>query len=68
MQFVMDKLKNDGAADVRQATMLFKPDSLKCDLKPDYIGLQIPSDFIVGYGLDYDEMGRAYRDIYKVIG
>jgi len=46
--------------------MLFKPDSLKCDLKPDYVGLQIPSDFIVGYGLDYDEMGRAYRDIYKV--
>ena len=66
MQFVMDKLRNDGAADVKLATMLFKPDSLKCDLKPDYVGLQIPSDFIVGYGLDYDEMGRAYRDIYKV--
>lgn len=67
MQFVMDKLKNDGAADVRLATMLFKPDSLKCDLRPDYVGLQIPSDFIVGYGLDYDDLGRAYRDIYKVI-
>lgn len=67
MHYVMDKLKKDGAADVRLATMLFKPDSLKCDLKPDYVGLQIPPDFIVGYGLDYDEMGRAYRDIYKVI-
>lgn len=67
MQFVMDKLKNDGAADVRLATMLFKPDSLKCDLRPDYVGLQIPSDFIVGYGLDYNDLGRAYRDIYKVI-
>ena len=42
MQFVMDKLRNDGAADVKLATMLFKPDSLKCDLKPDYVGLQIP--------------------------
>ena len=61
------QLRNDGAADVRLATMLFKPDSLKCDLKPDYVGIRIPSDFIVGYGLDYDEMGRAYRDIYKVI-
>lgn len=37
MQFVMDKLRNDGAADVKLATMLFKPDSLKCDLKPDYV-------------------------------
>lgn len=68
MQYVMDKLRKDGAADVKLVTMLFKPDSLKCNLKPDYFGLQIPSDFIVGYGLDYDEQGRAYPDIYKIIG
>ena len=67
MQYVMDKLRKDGAADVKLATMLFKPDSLKCDLKPDYIGIRIPGDFIVGYGLDYDEMGRAYRNIYKIV-
>lgn len=67
MRFVMDKFRDDGAADVRLATMLFKPDSLKCDLKPDYIGLRIPSDFIVGFGLDYEELGRGYRSIYKVI-
>lgn len=67
MQFVMDKLRHDGAVDVKLATMLFKPDSLKCDLKPDYVGIRIPSDFIVGYGLDYDDVGRGYRDIYKVI-
>lgn len=67
MQYVMDKLRRDGAADVRLATMLFKPDSLKCDLKPDYVGLQVPSDFIVGFGLDYDNLGRAFRDIYHVV-
>ena len=67
MQYVMDMLRKDGAADVKLATMLFKPDSLKCDLKPDYIGIRIPGDFIVGYGLDYDEMGRAYRNIYKIV-
>lgn len=66
MQFVMNKLRKEGASDVRLATMLFKPESLKCDLKPDYVGLQIPPDFIVGHGLDYDELGRAYRDIYKL--
>lgn len=66
MQYVMEKLRSDGAADVRLATMLFKPESLRCDLKPDYVGLQIPNDFIVGYGLDYDNLGRAFRDIYRV--
>lgn len=66
MQTLMAKLRDEGAAEVRLATMLFKPDALKCDLKPDYVGIQIPNDFIVGYGLDYDGMGRAYRNIYKV--
>lgn len=67
MSYVMEMLRREGATDVRLATMLFKPESLKCDLKPDYVGLQIPADFIVGHGLDYDDMGRAYRDIYKVV-
>lgn len=66
MQYVKDKLLREGAASVRTASMLLKPDSLKCDLKPDYIGLKISSEFIVGYGLDYDGQGRAYRDIYRV--
>ncbi|MDD2438029.1 MAG: hypoxanthine phosphoribosyltransferase [Massilibacteroides sp.] len=67
MRYVMDKLRREGAREVRLATMLLKPDALKCDLKPDYVGLEIPNDFIVGYGLDYDEMGRAYRDIYSIV-
>ncbi|MDR1879840.1 MAG: hypoxanthine phosphoribosyltransferase [Tannerellaceae bacterium] len=67
MQFVMNKLKAEGAKEVRLATMLFKPEALKCDLTPDYVGLEIPNDFIVGYGLDYDEQGRAYRDIYRIV-
>ncbi|MDL2208997.1 hypoxanthine phosphoribosyltransferase [Parabacteroides sp. OttesenSCG-928-O15] len=68
MQYVMEKLKSQGAADVKLATMLFKPDAMRCDLVPDYIGLRIPTDFIVGYGLDYDELGRTYKDIYKLVG
>ena len=67
MNYVMEKLRSEGAADVRLATMLFKPESLKCELTPDYVGLQIPADFIVGHGLDYDELGRSYKDIYKVV-
>ncbi|MGM9797082.1 MAG: hypoxanthine phosphoribosyltransferase [Parabacteroides sp.] len=67
MSRVKAMLRERGAEDVRLATMLFKPESLKVDLQPDYVGLQIPPAFIVGHGLDYDEMGRAYRDIYQVV-
>ena len=58
---------NAGAADVKLATLLFKPEAMQCKLVPDYVGLSIPTDFIVGYGLDYDELGRMYRDIYKIV-
>lgn len=67
MNYLLPKLKSEGADDVRLATMLLKPDALQCNLKPDYVGLRIPNDFIVGFGLDYDGLGRSYRDIYTVI-
>jgi hypoxanthine phosphoribosyltransferase len=67
MHYVMDKLKKEGAEDVKLATMLFKPDALEYDLKPDYVGIEIPNKFIIGYGLDYDGQGRAYNDIYKIV-
>ncbi|MDR1402483.1 MAG: hypoxanthine phosphoribosyltransferase [Tannerellaceae bacterium] len=67
MKHIIRKLKDDGASDVKLATMLFKPGALQYDIKPDYVGMEISNDFIVGYGLDYDELGRAYRDIYKIV-
>jgi len=67
MQYVMSKLRESGATDVRLATMLLKPDALQCDLQPDYVGMEIGNDFIVGFGLDYDGAGRSSRDIYKII-
>ncbi|MDR2041332.1 MAG: hypoxanthine phosphoribosyltransferase [Tannerella sp.] len=66
MQYVMRKLQRSGAGKVSLATMLFKPYSLKCDLKPDYIGIEIADDFVVGFGLDYDGLGRTSRNIYKI--
>ena len=45
-------------------TLLFKPDSYKKTMKVDYAGISIGNDFVVGYGLDYDGLGRNLEDIY----
>jgi hypoxanthine phosphoribosyltransferase len=54
-------------AEVLTASLLLKPDALKLQICPDYVGLEIPNDFIVGYGLDYNGFGRNLSDIYSVI-
>ncbi len=67
MGVTTEKLKHLEAKDVFVATLLFKPDAFKMNYDIDYIGIKIPNDFIVGYGLDYDGFGRNYPDIYKII-
>ena len=53
-----------GASESRICTMLLKPDAYKKDIPLDYVAMEIPNDFIVGFGLDYDELGRNLKDIY----
>ena len=55
-------------ASIEIASLLIKPDCLQHPLQVKYIGKSIPNDFVVGYGLDYNGLGRNLRDIYKVIG
>ena len=52
--------------DVRIATFLFKPEAFTKSYDIDYIGMEIPNDFIIGYGLDYNGFARNYPDIYKI--
>ncbi len=48
------------------ATLFFKPEAYKQDIKIDYVGIRIPNKFIVGYGLDYDGLGRNLPEIYQL--
>jgi hypoxanthine phosphoribosyltransferase len=53
--------------DIRICTFLFKPNAYQGNVNIDYVGKEIPNDFVVGYGLDYDGLGRHLNGIYKVI-
>lgn len=61
--FLRDHIKSLGARDVRVCTMLLKPGVYK-GIRPEYCAMEIDSGFIVGFGLDYNELGRHYEDIY----
>ena len=61
---LMTELKKHNAKQVKIATMFFKPHAYQKKIKLDYVGLNVPNDFIVGYGLDYNGLGRNLSDIY----
>lgn len=71
LSWLKSNLETRGAASVRIATLLRKPDALKVDVDVDYVGFDIPNDFVVGYGLDYAEnyrhlpfVGRLAPSVY----
>jgi hypoxanthine phosphoribosyltransferase len=63
----VEQLLQTGASEVIVATLLYKPEACKRDIKLDYVGMEIPNDFIVGYGLDYNGYGRNLPDIYSLV-
>jgi hypoxanthine phosphoribosyltransferase len=64
---ILKQLANLNPHEVKIATMLLKPAALQKNVQLDYVGMEIPNDFIVGYGLDYNGYGRNLLDIYSVI-
>ncbi|RLD45283.1 MAG: hypoxanthine phosphoribosyltransferase [Bacteroidetes bacterium] len=66
MSDLLSDLDERKPASIRIATLFFKPESFQKDYKVDYIGFEIANDFIVGYGLDYDQLGRNLKDIYII--
>ena len=67
MKRMIESLGTRNPASVQICTVFFKPDKLKEDLTLDYVAFRIPDDFIVGYGLDYDQAGRGLKDVYSII-
>ena len=67
MEHLLEELGALNPHDIKISTLLFKPDAFRKDYKIDYVGLDIPNDFILGYGLDYDGFARNLPDIYKLI-
>ena len=64
LEKLYDLLKQRRVKQIKTATLLFKPLAYKKNIPVDYICMEIPNDFVVGYGLDYDGLGRNLKDIY----
>lgn len=62
----LPKLEHQQPRSLRIATLLHKPDATQFPLNLDYIGFSIPDKFVVGYGLDYDGLGRNIKEIYQL--
>ncbi|GAB3832183.1 hypoxanthine phosphoribosyltransferase [Hymenobacter jeollabukensis] len=67
MQMLLQQLGARNPASLEVATFLIKPDALEVPLSIKYQGIAIPNKFVVGYGLDYDGLGRNYRDLYQAV-
>jgi len=66
LENVLQELKAHHPEKIIIATLFFKPKAYKKKIKLDYIGIEMPNEFLVGYGLDYDGLGRNFPDIYTL--
>jgi len=67
LELIIGELKVRKVAGIKVATLLFKPNAYTKKIPVDYIGFEIPNDFVVGFGLDYDGYGRNLPSVYTLI-
>ena len=67
MKQMIESLGTRNPASIHICTLFFKPSKLKEKINPEYVAFSIPDDFILGYGLDYDQQGRGLKDVYTII-
>jgi hypoxanthine phosphoribosyltransferase len=66
MDYIRSLILRQNPKSFRIVTLLYKKDSVKSGIQPDYVGFAIPSDFVIGYGLDYAQKERNLRSIYRL--
>lgn len=66
MSYILEAVRESNPQSIQIATLLLKPDALQKEINPKYIGFEIPNKFVVGYGLDYDGLGRNLKEIYQL--
>ncbi len=67
LNFLLNELKTKSPTTIKIASLLFKPEAFKGSFTVDYIGFTIPNEFVVGFGLDYNYLGRNLPDIYHIV-
>jgi hypoxanthine phosphoribosyltransferase len=66
MKYLVNELEKRNPKKIAIATLLFKKEAFQFNYPLDYVGFEIPNKFVVGYGLDYDGLGRNLKDIYQL--
>ena len=64
---LLENTEKHQPAEIRVVSLLLKPDVYACNRPVDYVGIHVPDEFVVGYGLDYDGFGRNLNEIYTVV-
>lgn len=67
MAHMLDRLRSQNPESIEICTLLLKSECLEVKLDIKYVAMEIPNDFILGYGLDYDGLGRGLKDIYTIL-
>lgn len=67
MKQLFESLNSRNPQEIKLVTLLFKPEAMAFGIKPDYVAFEIPNDFVIGYGMDYDGYGRSLDQVYTVM-
>ncbi len=66
IQNTVEQIEGHNPKEIYIASLIYKPEACKVPIDIDYVGFEVPNEFIVGYGLDYDLMGRNLPAIYTL--
>lgn len=66
LEYLYNQILKEKPKNIYTISLLFKPDAYKSNIEINYVGFKIPNNFVIGYGMDYNELGRNLQDIYTL--